>query len=1165
MALRYNAKEKEIIDALPFDSTKTYNQYDYCRYENDLYRCIVTIEEAEDFDEDHWELVDFRNLHPGEFQYDEEGNHTGEIFNVIEGEGSIITPVEGVAAEGAQVSIYELGDYNDTLYMYQSMFGISPLNTFTKQYVLSFLFITNNAPTLMSEPFIDEIELNGKKGAIKKGEIYAIDGTSVGLDNTVYIVSVQVEEEGSPEDVEDAVYEWMKQFVEDPDVDPIESFKVNVSKEVVNNTAKGISSHAEGIGTIASSEAQHVEGKFNVEDKDGKYIHITGNGTNKDLRSNAFTIDNVGNGEFKGDIESHYEEYGDGNNRTFKASLSAGCKEYSEVYSGGGYIEPQGEVFNIGRLAPNDSTVLPSLISIGYTYNPKTRCYEKYIKEDEITELTFVDLAETDTIKLHDVVLNEAILPPFPNTKLISKAVPGWNDDTYIIGMLEEFDIDNERFALIKDIKGSHILFSGVDVTCIRNGEPRIFTNDEVLVDLYNNNAICKAGDASTGVIKSIELNEDSRIVLYYGSIHDNKALGEYSHAEGVACMTIGDYSHIEGESNVNIGENSHVEGSYNISYGRSIHIEGNSNTVSNTKIPTSPVYECHVEGSANTVEGDYSHIEGQSNSVYGDKCHVEGDSNTIEGKRNGIYYNPSKCSHVEGEGHLLIADNSHVEGSSNKMYGDKSHAEGSNVQVGWDLSDYPEYDKTQTYNLNNLCAYVDSIWRCKEDNVTGNWDSNKWQQITQGNNAHAEGLSTKAYAKGSHVEGSDCKAFDEYSHAEGYDSRTYAKFSHAEGQSQAYGKFSHSEGEGTKANGDNSHAEGYHTYANGKRSHAEGDSTYAYGEGSHSEGYNTKASGDNSHAEGNYSIAYNDSTHAEGDHTVVGVGEYDITKTYAKDDVVKNGETGTRENFYKCKEDNVTGEWDASKWEQITRYSNVKNTPEGAHVQGTYNVKDTQGKYAHIVGNGASENYRSNAHTLDWQGNAWYAGDVSVDYHQRLMPSGGGDPYDVDYTLSLKKSANLVVGTDLNDIAHGSFWVNAGCLNTPIENVQGTMTEIWHDGGNSTQLFTVVGTDHTDSDDGKMFIRTTINGVCGSWRELGAGGGSSKIKVTGVVDSTNKKKVTFTNNAIGDDKVYAPTFCCSNMAREIVSKSVDGNTITVIYDYEIKSTETCKLLLEEI
>ena len=46
-------------------------------------------------------------------------------------------------------------------------------------------------------------------------------------------------------------------------------------------------------------------------------------------------------------------------------------------------------------------------------------------------------------------------------------------------------------------------------------------------------------------------------------------------------------------------------------------------------------------------------------------------------------------------------------------------------------------------------------------------------------------------------------------------------------------------------------------------------------------------------------------------------------------------------------------------------------------HVQGQYNISDTTS--AHIVGNGTSNQDYSNAHTLDWSGNAWFAGDVYV------------------------------------------------------------------------------------------------------------------------------------------------------------------------------------------
>lgn len=148
---------------------------------------------------------------------------------------------------------------------------------------------------------------------------------------------------------------------------------------------------------------------------------------------------------------------------------------------------------------------------------------------------------------------------------------------------------------------------------------------------------------------------------------------------------------------------------------------------------------------------------------------------------------------------------------------------------------------------------------------------------------------------------------------------------SHAEGEfTLASGPWSHAEGEFTLASGDNSHAEGITTTASGNYSHAEGGSTTASGENSHAEGYNTTASGTMSHAEGNTTIALGKSSHAEGLRT--------------------------------------------------------KASSEYQHVQGKFNIEDTANKYAHIVGNGENNNARSNAHTLDWEGNAWYAGKLSQD-----------------------------------------------------------------------------------------------------------------------------------------------------------------------------------------
>lgn len=64
-----------------------------------------------------------------------------------------------------------------------------------------------------------------------------------------------------------------------------------------STVAEGHSSHAEGYYTIANHRTQHVEGAYNIADPStatadarGTYVHIVGNGTADDARSNALTL-----------------------------------------------------------------------------------------------------------------------------------------------------------------------------------------------------------------------------------------------------------------------------------------------------------------------------------------------------------------------------------------------------------------------------------------------------------------------------------------------------------------------------------------------------------------------------------------------------------------------------------------------------------------------------------------------------------------------------------------------------------------------------------------------------------------------------------------------------------------------------------------------------------
>ena len=133
------------------------------------------------------------------------------------------------------------------------------------------------------------------------------------------------------------------------------------------------------------------------------------------------------------------------------------------------------------------------------------------------------------------------------------------------------------------------------------------------------------------------------------------------------------------------------------------------------------------------------------------------------------------------------------------------------------------------------------------------------------------------------------------------------------------------------------SHAEGSSTTASGNYSHAEGHATIASQDSAHAEGYGSKASGTFSHAENNHTTASGNASHAEGYYTTA------------------SGSFSHAEGYYTT----ASGDYQ--------------------HAQGKYNIVDSTDKYIHVVGNGTSSTKRSNAHTLDWDGNAWFQSNVYI------------------------------------------------------------------------------------------------------------------------------------------------------------------------------------------
>lgn len=98
-------------------------------------------------------------------------------------------------------------------------------------------------------------------------------------------------------------------------------------------------------------------------------------------------------------------------------------------------------------------------------------------------------------------------------------------------------------------------------------------------------------------------------------------------------------------------------------------------------------------------------------------------------------------------------------------------------------------------------------------------------------------------------------------------------------------------------------------------------------------------------------------------------------------------------------------------------------------HVQGIFNKEDTTSQYAFIVGNGHSlddslENVeRSNAYTLDWDGNAWFAGAINCEDKTTTLANLGAAPAVYTYPSSVN-------GIDANTIVNEYHKFVINCAN---------------------------------------------------------------------------------------------------------------------------------------
>lgn len=437
---------------------------------------------------------------------------------------------------------------------------------------------------------------------------------------------------------------------------------------------------------------------------------------------------------------------------------------------------------------------------------------------------------------------------------------------------------------------------------------------------------------------------------------------------------------------------------------------------------------------------------------------------------------------------------------------------------------------------------------------------------------AHSEGEWTISNGWASHAEGSWTQALYKYSHAEGNQTISNGLASHAEGAgTKALEDYSHAEGAGSIASGlFGSHAEGTGSIAFGSwGAHAEGDETWA-GDYGHSEGWGTVAVS-NSHAEGRDTVA-SDTSHAEGfgdnwldprqaicvDSFVVVDRDYqypifDPAVHTAKDwyegcflSKLSPSTSGDLDPYmcityissnnhsYHYGEANSHEVLDFEIGDTIYIYMpnagalghvshsegyNTIATGDYQHVQGRYNKIDKENKYADIVGNGSSKNVRSNAYTLDWNGNAWFAGDIKI----------GGTGYDDSNAKVINVIANLKDGDGI-----GSVYTSIA--NKPTE--RGAFAEgqgSYAQGINS----------HAE---GSHSIAS------GDWSHAENGAGDSNVSeyASGTITSISSDKKTLTISGMDMNLSYRRLQPWSLPKITAVNKNFTTNEITLIFEEAI-------------
>lgn len=265
-------------------------------------------------------------------------------------------------------------------------------------------------------------------------------------------------------------------------------------------------------------------------------------------------------------------------------------------------------------------------------------------------------------------------------------ADPGW---LYFVGYSDDADLreyvytTDERWEFVGYL--SIVIDSALSTTSENPVQNKIVTsaiNEKLSIeDAVGKNV---TGTQYTIDGQTITASNGSEI---FNDYLNNKATGEYSHAEGSGTLATGVNSHAEGRNTRAASYYSHAEGFNTIAAGACSHAEGSG---------TQAIYPC-------------SHTEGENTQATGASSHAEGS-----GSRS-----PGAHSHAEGLGAIAASDNQHAQGKyniadTNNKYafiiGNGTITNRSNAfAVDWDGNIYVNGDTTGV-NVSTLSSILTPI-----------------------------------------------------------------------------------------------------------------------------------------------------------------------------------------------------------------------------------------------------------------------------------------------------------------------------------------------------------------------------------------------------------------------------------------------------------------------